>query len=422
MMEKDKTVCITGEDVMSSLVNTRQITFEVTDACNLKCEYCGYGKFYSDYDKRENRFLPLDHAKRFWNYMRQLWLSPYNKSIHNKLFVSFYGGEPLVNMEFIGNMIDYIENSCSASLPDINFSMTTNAILLNKYMDYLVEKRVSLLISLDGGEEATSYRVTPAGKNAFDRIVYNVDKLKEKYPLFFESNVSFNAVLHNRNSVEEICSFFKQRYNKIPAIGALNNTGIKDTMKDEFDRTYKNPTESLLDSENYTQIEQEMFLKAPTYRTATMFLLENSEFSFRNYNELLYGKKEIKNPIPTGTCLPFSKKVYITVNGKILPCERIGHQFSLGRITPDTIDLDFSAIANRYNEYFSKMQPSCSRCYARKGCYQCIFNVETINNKHPLCHGYMDRETFERYKNSQLHFFQTHPDAYAKIMNDVIIK
>lgn len=42
-----------------SLANLRQITFEVTDACNLKCKYCGYGEFYDDYDRRSNKMMPL---------------------------------------------------------------------------------------------------------------------------------------------------------------------------------------------------------------------------------------------------------------------------------------------------------------------------------------------------------------------------
>ena len=39
-----------AEDIEFFLANTPQITFEVTDACNLKCTYCGYGEFYSDCD------------------------------------------------------------------------------------------------------------------------------------------------------------------------------------------------------------------------------------------------------------------------------------------------------------------------------------------------------------------------------------
>lgn len=44
---------ITVDDIKYQLANLRQLTFEVTDVCNLCCKYCAYGEFYNDYDKRE---------------------------------------------------------------------------------------------------------------------------------------------------------------------------------------------------------------------------------------------------------------------------------------------------------------------------------------------------------------------------------
>lgn len=36
----------TEEDIKMFFVNTPQITFEVTETCNLNCTYCGYGKYF----------------------------------------------------------------------------------------------------------------------------------------------------------------------------------------------------------------------------------------------------------------------------------------------------------------------------------------------------------------------------------------
>ena len=52
-----------------------------------------------------------------------------------------------------------------------------------------------------------------------------------------------------------------------------------------------------------------------------------------DYNELLYKEMTKEEEfLPTGTCIPFSRKLFVTVNGKILPCERIGHNNFLGSI------------------------------------------------------------------------------------------
>ncbi|MDR2916912.1 MAG: radical SAM peptide maturase [Tannerella sp.] len=413
---------ISETDVRSFLTNTPQITFEVTDKCNLSCEYCGYGKFYSNYSKRGNKRMSFKQIKPFIDYLVQLWETPLNKSIKNNIYISFYGGEPLLNMDFIRTMIEYTEN-LNSPFRSFTYSMTTNAILLNKYMDYLVEKKIHLLLSIDGNEYNTSYRIDHKGNPVFNQIVNNIELLEQKYPSFFESNVEFNAVLHNRNSVSEILDFFKREYNKIPSIGELNTSGICEDMRSEFEKTYNNKVESLYSSENYTEIEKELFLNSPTYHSATMFLLKNSPFSFLNYNELMYGRPDDSEVVPTGTCLPFTKRIFITVNGNILPCERIGHQFSLGKISDEKIDLDFAYIANKYNHYYNRVKSSCKKCHNKRGCYQCIFNLADIDSKQkPLCYGYMDEADFEKYKDNMFRFFKNRPESYAKIMNEVTIK
>lgn len=411
-----------SDDIKKCLANTPQITFEVTDACNLRCEYCGYGKFYSDYDERKNQMLSTEKAINFLDYLIDLWESSFNTSINQNVYISFYGGEPLMNFSFIESIVNHLQKA-NCKTRSFTFSMTTNATLLSRYMDYLVEQKFNLLISLDGDEYNNSYRIDTNRNNSFYRVVKNIELLKEKHPTYFEEYVNFNAVLHNRNSVDSIYNFFKRNYGKTPSIGELNSTGIREDMIEEFEKTYKSSTESLLQSEHYSEIEKDMFLKSPTYHSATVFLMQHSEFRYDNYNELLYGRTKEGFILPTGTCLPFAKKVFVTVNGKILPCERIGHQFALGQIDNDSVNLDFENIAQKYNAYYTKMDSICNKCYNRKACIQCIFNLHDIDkNKIPICLGFMDKKSFEMYKNTQYSFLARNPKAYYRIMNDVIME
>jgi uncharacterized protein len=193
-------------------------------------------------------------------------------------------------------------------------------------------------------------------------------------------------------------------------------------MQEEFMNMYQNTFESLFHSENYSEIESEMFLSSPTYHSAAVYLMQYSEFKYENYNELLFGKSEAAPLFPSGTCLPFSKKVFVTVNGKILPCERIGHQFALGEIKNGSVNLDFEEIAKKYNQYFAKIDKQCSNCHNSKSCIQCIFNLDDIEKDKCSCFGFMNKEKFENFKNTQLSFLARHPDAYARIMNDVLYR
>ncbi len=49
-LEKVKHYC--AENIKFYLANTEHISFEVTDSCNMKCVYCGYGELYNGYDER----------------------------------------------------------------------------------------------------------------------------------------------------------------------------------------------------------------------------------------------------------------------------------------------------------------------------------------------------------------------------------
>jgi uncharacterized protein len=141
---------------------------------------------------------------------------------------------------------------------------------------------------------------------------------------------------------------------------------------------------------------------------------------YKDYTDLLFDKDEKKKTIPTSTCVPFSKKMYVTVNGKILPCERIGHQFALGEIGDTEIKLDAEFIADKYNEYYAKMEQQCGNCKNVKTCIQCIYNLNDLENR-SVCHGYMNEKDFQNYVNTQMTFLAKNPEAYKKIMEEVLI-
>jgi uncharacterized protein len=69
---------INPNNIHFALANMHQLVFEVTDACNLKCKYCGYGEFYDDYDNREDKMLPVEKAIRLIDYLSEFWNSDKN--------------------------------------------------------------------------------------------------------------------------------------------------------------------------------------------------------------------------------------------------------------------------------------------------------------------------------------------------------
>lgn len=406
--------------VKDALSNLNQLTFEVTDVCNLKCKYCGYGELYDNYDKRTNNYLSVDIAKKLIDYLYFYWNKPENISGEEPLFISFYGGEPLLNMSLIKSVVSIFEELNIKRT--VIFSMTTNAILLNKYIDYLKEHHFRILISLDGTQYNNSYRVFADGKESFDIVYNNVKYAYQKYPDFFKTNINFNSVFHNKNTAYSIVSFFKKEFNKTPTIGELNTNGIKDNKKEEFKHTFQNLQYDIENSKRRNYLEKKLFLTSPMAHSFILFAHHYNKMTYDNYNELFRsdGNATI-DKLPSGTCIPFSKKLFLTVNGKILPCERIGQKHCLGEVKEEGVHLDIDDICRQYNQWFRTLSRHCKTCYINKVCMQCIFNLGSIDKK-IYCTNYMDKQDFETYLKKMATYMEEDPNSYRKAMKEILMR
>lgn len=407
------------EDIQYALANTLQISFEVTDACNMNCVYCGYGKLYNNYDQRTNQKMHIEDAYCLLNSMIGLWHSKYNLSENKIVDIAFYGGEPLLNMCFIKKIVDYIEEK-NCDYRQFSFSMTTNALLLDRHMDFLQEKKFNLLISLDGDCEGSSLRVDKKGNQTFEKVSANIDLLKSRYPKYFKECVNFNSVLHANNTFSGIYGYIKGRYGKVPRISELNKSGINSQMTEEFKHLYKNSSSDLSKDENQDIIAKDMFTYAPRYMSFMHFIRRCTRSVYKNYRELLLQNNTIEK-IPTGTCIPFSRKIFVTVNGKILPCERIGQNHPLGEINNGKTTIYFENIIQLYNNYFNTLKDQCNSCYLSKNCMQCLFYVNNLDTK-PICGEYMSHTSFLKYLKFNIQQMENHKHEYPRIITDVTLK
>ena len=406
---------LTAFNIKEYLANTPQITFEVTEACNLACVYCGYGSLYNDKDPRSNRKLCAIDAISFLMYMKTLWNEGYRGTESNVLHISFYGGEPLLNMPLIKKIVDYSERELRKYKKVIIYSLTTNALLLPINIEYLVSKEFRILISLDGNREGNKYRIYQDGRPAYDKILESIDFVRNNYPTYFQNNVEFNSVLNNFNSVKTLRSYFIQNYNKTPSIGEINTSGIHPKQTDFFKKIYKSKIES--EEEAALDSNSTYYQDSPDYPRIARYLQTHSPFFYSDYNELLLGKNK-QEKLPTGTCLPFSKKVFITVTGKIFPCERISHKYFLGSLHGGEVHLDFDEIANKYNSYYEKVYRVCQRCKEYHSCLCCMFYNGQLERKNAFCSFYVSENDAKENLISVYRFLKKYPEAYCEIMKN----
>lgn len=122
--------------------SVESITLQVTQQCNLKCNYCPYsGSYYNR--EHSNRHMSFETAKQAIDfYIAHSFDIPV-------AHIGFYGGEPLIEYDLIRKIVEYCREKCFGK--KIMYFMTTNATLLTEeVIDFLMENEFNLSISLDG--------------------------------------------------------------------------------------------------------------------------------------------------------------------------------------------------------------------------------------------------------------------------------
>lgn len=404
----------TAEMIEQYLVNADHIIFEVTDACNLNCTYCGYGELYRWSDPRENKHLSLTTAKSLIDTLHHLKETKGNLKIFKKITIGFYGGEPLLNMRFIKEIVSYVKSKPWTNI-GLRFQMTTNGVLLDKYMDYIVENRFTLGVSLDGDAESNGYRVFHNGAPSFDTVYRNILALKEKHPAYFDQQAGLYMVIHKKNSLKAAAAFMEKAFNKTPMAMELTTVGVSTDKLHEFHQIYKKAYNALKPGDMKAFAKDRKILeKHPARNRLHRFFSTHTNYKIKKYSQLL-GDKPRKFAVSTGTCNPFKQKVFLTVNGKILPCERIPQNYYLGKADDHGVKIDFQQVADKYNRWYEKLGRTCNRCRGNHQCDQCIFMMD-LEAPVCACDNFKSDEAYESEVAENISLLEETPRLYASIL------
>jgi len=391
-----------SSDIDYELSNLRALVFEITERCNLQCKYCFYGDNYQSHDTRTNLDLSISNAIAVIEYLLPKWLSKNNHNPEKEIFIGFFGGEPLMNFPFIQELVSYIEELRKKTRLIFRFNMTTNGVLLNQYVDFIVKHNFALTISIDGNEFANSYRLFPNGKESFKVVFMNTLFLKENYPSFFDNCVQLNAVLHDRNEYISLQDFIWREFKKAVTGSEVNPLLVgKNFNYDGHDYDF-NKSEHI-----------RCFLSSGESLSYNMFLRNYTNNHFSTIDDLFYFNNNM-NYLPTGTCNPFSKRMFVTAKGKILPCEAISHEFVLGYVQEGSVFVDYEKIVEMYNGYFEKLLGRCNSCYRVNLCKECLFLNIIKDDKSMKC-SYLKNEDHKNLLSDYYSFFEAFPDVYNEI-------
>jgi len=156
------------DDALTSLV------LNVTTGCNLRCTYC----YKEDLGRpAEARRLSAETAEA----AIELLLSRSGRQ--RRVNLTFFGGEPLTNMEVIRHSVAYADRRAAETGKAIDYALTTNATLLDDgLIDYFDQHRFGLTISIDGPQPVHDRNRRGIGGAGTYAIVANrIDRLLGRY-------------------------------------------------------------------------------------------------------------------------------------------------------------------------------------------------------------------------------------------------
>lgn len=155
--------------------------------CNLNCRYC-YGKSCDDFGNDLHEKFKFDFSMPSEITYSVGDLKKFLSKSNTKHTITFYGGEPLLDIEKIEEIMDKI---------DARYMIQTNGLLLDKIDKKYVNLFEVILVSVDGAKEITDKN---RGEGTYDKVMSNASLIRKN---------GFHGELIARMVIDEKSSLFE---------------------------------------------------------------------------------------------------------------------------------------------------------------------------------------------------------------------
>jgi len=168
------------------MVDTVVVILKVSERCNINCTYCyffnGIDQTYQDHPPKISLEIIEQIAIFFKNACQHFQIKT--------LRFDFHGGEPLlVKPVYLDKVCQTLVNSLS-SLTNLEFSLQTNAMLINeKWIELFNKYKINIGVSIDGTEEYhNKYRIDRKGKGSYQKTREGLELIRK---FFYQKKVNF---------------------------------------------------------------------------------------------------------------------------------------------------------------------------------------------------------------------------------------
>ncbi|MCD3246641.1 SPASM domain-containing protein [Clostridium botulinum C] len=324
--KKDNKIILNKEDIGS----LKSLTLMLVQGCNMGCSYC-FGDSGEYNNKGEMSFNTAKDAIDF--------LVNNSPNKEKNLQITFFGGEPLLKIDLIKQIVNYCKKIEKKSNKKFEFSMTTNGTLLNEEIEkYLIDNNVFIQLSIDGDKEThDKNRYFKSKLGSYDLIIKNTDNLRK------------NNLISARATITKYNLGLVEIFNHLDQLG--------------FSFVAMAPAHNLLSEDDYEVLKKETSRLIHYFE----FLIKNNQinkasrikFQWDDLNKIHSGYKRL---MPCGVG---RNMVAVDINGELYPCHRfVGcDEFKIGTIVEKTINnINFINSINVLN------QSKCNKCWIKNLC------------------------------------------------------
>jgi len=341
------------------------LILNVTEDCNMRCTYCSFSGSYFYERRHQNKFMDSEMAIKVADFFRA------HSRRRRRVYYTFYGGEPLLNFRVIKKVVEHVKST--EARREFFFGLSTNATVLNdELIDFLMENKFSLTVSLNGAQKVHDrYRVFANGSPSFQTVIKNLRKIRERDEEYYNENVAFNCTICPPYDLMGISDFFQ-------TFDLVRNNSVRTNFVESSDTSFFDQFD-----------EKDLDLGDDWEKITALYTDQISQGNGVSAFVKSFFEKGImrlhKRPMVSldgeihlmGMCTPGVRRLFVSPEGRFHICEKLGYPFPIGDVDSG---FDFDGILSLLNRYISINQKDCTQCWAMRLCSTCFFHAKK-NNK-----------------------------------------
>ena len=336
--------------VTDALPDLEHFIIEVTRNCNLRCTYCCYSGKYPDHRVHANESMSDSEIESVLSFIEE------NRNKSSRLTISFYGGEPLLNMSFVQKAITHSKKLFPA---DTEYTISTNGILLTEEnIRFIVENGIVLYVTIDGSPTLhDKNRRSINNQPSFHTVHGNLERLRSHDIEYWFSKVHLLVTIESYSCLRSIAEYWvEDEILKDVAPFSISLVVPNYSYGSAYIDDYTTELLSLLSY--YENHRNNMFCR--TFFEMFISAIENRE---------IYDMPDTIFPY---VCLPHNFKCFIDVKGNTGICEKISDNFRFGNIHTG---FDYNKINAIIERHAAVRQSRCTCCWAYRLCQTCYHNL-----------------------------------------------